>query len=220
MDNKRVIKEANRNKFLAGILNESLDMSNNAEKPESQIKELTREELDEIIKSKGYQPVWYRARRGEDYSAIVYIGRSTYKHPRGFKLGTKTTDFRGFEKKSFEIILPEDVDFFIKKGFEKNLMPNTTGDFDISYKLHDGADKIQIGSRFHVSSEGYTRSGYGSMNKGYEVIEDLGDDKYKCKVISDDTQTSVGNYDGSVGETDVFTKSQIIATDSLMSPEN
>ncbi len=34
MDKKRIIKEANRNKFLAGLLNESLDMSNDTTKPE------------------------------------------------------------------------------------------------------------------------------------------------------------------------------------------
>jgi len=64
---------------------------------------------------------------------------------------------------------------------------------------------IKTGFKFTEMDEGYTMSGRGTITTIWEVVKDLGNDKYECKV---DYTTSSGSP--RVGTKSIFTKQQII----------
>lgn len=46
---------------------------------------------------------------------------------------------------------------------------------------------IKKGTNFWEIYDGFTRTGQGQVSKIWEVVEYLGDDVYKCRLISDNT---------------------------------
>ena len=63
---------------------------------------------------------------------------------------------------------------------------------------------ILTGTRFMEISTGRTVSGYGTTTKVWEVAEYLGNEKYKCKILSNDTVMSVNlDYTENFSETEI-----------------
>ena len=44
-----------------------------------------------------------------------------------------------------------------------------------------------IGETFMDVYQGYTMTGYGTVVKSWEVVKDLGNDRFECKLLGDDT---------------------------------
>ena len=46
---------------------------------------------------------------------------------------------------------------------------------------------MDVGTKFIDNYQGYTMTGFGTVSKVWEVVEDLGHDRFKCKCLADDT---------------------------------
>lgn len=64
--------------------------------------------------------------------------------------------------------------------------------------------EIKPGFKFFELKQGYTESGRGMTDTIWEVVKDLGNDKYECKVLA---TTNV--HSSRVGDKDTFTAQQI-----------
>lgn len=51
--------------------------------------------------------------------------------------------------------------------------------------------RIEIGTRFWETYQGLTMSGRGEVSKCWEVVECLGDDRYLCKQVYNNTVSAI-----------------------------
>lgn len=63
---------------------------------------------------------------------------------------------------------------------------------------------FEVGQRFSEEYQGYTVTGWGIVNKTWEILSVDEDGKFNCKLVWDDTVMRLGDYTKKMTEEDII----------------